>query len=95
MHTGAAAAAQRAARGLPPEPEYYVQNDNPRLRTFRLAPGVKVYGSQQMTGSPSLTRVTVDQLRAFVRTAKGKRTAFTMRKDSAGRVTVIAEYYLP
>ena len=42
--TGDEAAAEAAARGdeSPPPNDYYIVNDNPRLRTFRVRDGIEV-----------------------------------------------------
>ena len=97
LHTGAAAKAQQAARGLDTTPDYYVQNDNPLLRTFRVAPGVKVYGSQVLTGSPARKRISLNRLRAYLSSRPKGRTGppFTLVFDRRHRVVSIAEVYLP
>jgi hypothetical protein len=95
MHVGAEAAAQRARRGLEPA-DYYIQNDNPMLRTFRVRPGVKVYGSQHLTGSPARKPASLATLERYLRTTpKARRAPFTLRYDRQGRVVEIAEFYLP
>jgi hypothetical protein len=96
MYTGREAAAQRARRGLEPVPEYYIQNDNPKLRTFRVRSDVKVYGSQQLTGSPPRKPISLAALQRYVKTApKATRAPFTLKYDRQGRVVEIAEFYLP
>lgn len=98
MLTGAAAAAAKAAHGLDPHdgPDYYVQNDNPRLRTYRLSPSVTVLGSQQLTGSPTLKKVPLQRLLDHLRTRPAGSThpPFTLT-FRAGQVVTVTEQYLP
>jgi hypothetical protein len=95
--TGDKARAAKAAHGLDPNdgPDYYIQNDNPRLRTYALSSSVKVYGSQQLTGSPALRPVS---LQAFVKLVENRKasaqTPFTLM-FKGGKVIRITERYLP
>lgn len=97
LHTGKAAARQRAARGLDSTPDFYLQNDNPLLRTFRVAPDVRVYGSQLLTGSPARKPTTLARLRTFLASRPKGVTGppFTLVLDRNRRVVQITEMYLP
>jgi hypothetical protein len=93
--TGAAARAAAVARGLEPL-DFFVQNDNPRLRTFVVSPAVRVYGSQVLAGRPARTPITLARLQSFVQTRPGARgPVYSLRFDRSGRVSEIAEVYLP
>jgi len=93
--TGAAARAAAVARGLEPL-DFFVQNDNPRLRTFVVSPAVRVYGSQVLAGRPARTPITLARLQAFVQKRPGARgPVYSLRFDRSGRVSEIAEVYLP
>jgi hypothetical protein len=97
LYTGSAAAAERAKRGLAPDaPDFYIANDNPRLRTYRLAPGVVVRGSQLLTGSAEAKTVPLSTLRRHLeqRTQGSASVPFTLTFDRRGRVAVIEELYL-
>ena len=97
MLTGAAAARAKAAHGLDPSepPDYYIQNDNPRLRTYALARDVRVVGSQVLTGSPALKPVTLQRFVDHVRTRPAGATyppfVLTFAK---GKVVKITEQYV-
>jgi hypothetical protein len=97
LYTGSAAAAERAKRGLEPDvSDFYIANDNPRLRTYRVAPGVVVRGSQLLTGSPEAKTVPLSTLRRHLeqRTKGSSSVPFTLTFDRRGRVAVIEEMYL-
>jgi hypothetical protein len=97
LYTGSAAAAERAKRGLEPDvSDFYIANDNPRLRTYRVAPGVVVRGSQLLTGSPEAKTVPLSTLRRHLeqRTKGSSSVPFTLTFDRHGRVAVIEEMYL-
>jgi hypothetical protein len=97
LHTGSAAAAERAKRGLEPDAsDFYIANDNPRLRTYRVGPGVVVRGSQLLTGSAETKTVPLSTLRRYLaQQIKGSASVpFTLTFDRRGRVVVIEEMYL-
>jgi hypothetical protein len=97
LYTGPAAAAERAKRGLEPDvSDFYIANDNPRLRTYRVAPGVVVRGSQLLTGSAETKTVPLSTLRRHLeqRTQGSASVPFTLTFDRRGRVVVIEEMYL-
>ena len=95
--TGAAAAAAKAAHGIDPSepPDYYIQNDNRRLRTYALAANVQVYGSQVLTGSPAVKPVTLQKLVDHLRTRPAGSTypPFVLT-FSKGKVVKIVEQYV-
>jgi hypothetical protein len=95
--TGDAARASRAAHGLDPNdgPDYYIQNDNPRLRLLRVTGNVVVSGSQSLAGTPAQKPVTFQVLRSYVATHHTHRIpAFSLVYDDRGYVVRIAEVYL-
>jgi hypothetical protein len=98
MLTGKDAAAAKAARGIDPQepPDYYIQNDNPKLRTYRLAADVKVIGSQVLAGRPQPTPVPRQRLYDYLkqRPAGSAYPPFTLTFRH-GVVTTVAEVYLP
>jgi hypothetical protein len=97
LYTGSAAAAERAKRGLEPDaPDFFIANDNPRLRTYRVAPGVVVRGNQLLTGSAVTKTVPLSTLRRYLaqRTKGSSGVPFTLTFDRRGRVAVIEEMYL-
>jgi hypothetical protein len=98
MLTGRDAAAAKAARGIAAHepPDYYIQNNNPKLRTYRLAPDVKVLGSQALAGRPEPTPVTRQRLEDYLkqRPAGSAYPPFTLTIRH-GVVTTVAEVYLP
>ena len=98
--TGDAARSEAAKRGDEVDNDYYVVNDNTRLRTLVVADGATVSGDSSFNswagddGSGQRAR-TLDELARFVRTDQGRETLFDLRYDAQGRVTAIAERYLP
>lgn len=98
--TGEAARSEADKRGDEIENDYYVVNDNSRLRTLVVADGATVSGDSSFNswagdgGSGQRAR-TLDELARFVRTDQGRETLFDLRYDAQGRVTAIAERYLP
>jgi hypothetical protein len=97
--TGAAANAASAAHGgeSPVPNDYYIQNDNPRLRDLAIVDRATVVGSQQLTGSPGPNPSSLGALLAFV--DKGgpqvKATPFQLKYDRHGLVVRLQEQYLP
>ncbi|MDP3714223.1 MAG: hypothetical protein Q8R60_17250 [Mycobacteriales bacterium] len=98
--TGEAARREADKRGDEIENDYYVVNDNTRLRTLVVADGATVTGDSSFNswagdgGSGQRPR-TLDELARFVRTDQGRETLFDLRYDAQGRVTAVAERYLP
>ena len=66
--TGNAADAASAAHGgeSPVPNDYYIQNDNPRLREVVIADQATVIGSQHLTGSPGPNPSSLKALLTFV-----------------------------
>ena len=97
--TGKAADAASAAHGgeSPAPNDYYIQNDNPRLREVVVGDQARVIGSQQLTGSPGPNPSSLKALLSFVRNG-GPRlaaTPFHLTYDDNGIVTQVREQYLP
>lgn len=98
--TGEAARREATERGDEVESDYYVVNDNTRLRTLVVAAGATVRGDSSFNswagdgGSGQRAR-TLDELARFVRTDQGRETLFDLRYDAQGRVVAITERYLP
>lgn len=97
--TGKAADAASAAHGgeSPVPNDYYIQNDNPRLRDLVIVDQARVVGSQQLTGSPGPNPSSLKALLTFV--AKGgpqvRATPFRLRYNDNGLVIRVQEQYLP
>jgi hypothetical protein len=97
--TGKAADAASAAHGgeSPVPNDYYIQNDNPRLREVVIVDRAMVVGSQQLTGSPGPNPSSLKALLAFV--AKGgpqvAATPFHLTYNDNGLVVRVREQYLP
>ena len=94
----AADAASAAHGGESPVPnDYYIQNDNPRLRDLAIANQITVVGSQQLTGSPGPKPISLKALLTFV--DKGgplvAATPFHLTYNDHGLVTRIQEQYRP
>ena len=97
--TGKAADAASAAHGgeSPVPNDYYIQNDNPRLREVVIADQATVIGSQHLTGSPGPNPSSLKALLTFVHNG-GPRlaaTPFHLTYDDNGFVTQVREQYLP
>jgi hypothetical protein len=97
--TGKAADAASAAHGgeSPVPNDYYIQNDNPRLRDLVLADQATVIGSQQLTGSPGPNPSSLKALLTFVHNGgpQAAATPFHLTYDDNGFVTQVREQYLP
>lgn len=97
--TGAAADTASAAHGgeSPVPNDYYIQNDNPRLRDLVILDQATVVGSQQLTGSPGPNPSNLKALLTFV--AKGgpqvAATPFHLRYNDNGLVIGVREQYVP
>ena len=98
LNGDAADAASAAHGGESPVPnDYYIQNDNPRLRDLAIANQITVVGSQQLTGSPGPKPISLKALLTFV--DKGgplvAHTPFHLTYNDHGLVTRIEEQYRP
>jgi pyruvate/2-oxoglutarate dehydrogenase complex dihydrolipoamide acyltransferase (E2) component len=94
----AADAASAAHGGESPVPnDYYVQNDNPRLREVAIADQVKVIGSQQLTGSQGPKPTSLKALLTFVHNGGhlAAATPFHLTYNANGLVVRIQEQYIP
>ena len=90
--------ASAAHGGESPVPnDYYIQNDNPRLREVVIADQAKVIGSQQLTGSPGPNPSNLKALLTFIHNGGPlvAATPFHLRYDANGFVTRIQEQYIP
>ena len=95
--------AQKAAAAHGEEAfDYYVVNDNPKLRALTLASSVVVRGSIQLNGFAAKGEGSVD-LKVqplsvffdFLATSAGKKTAWNLVYGPGGTVTRIDEQYFP
>jgi hypothetical protein len=97
--TGKAADDAAAAHGgeSPAPNDYYIQNDNPRLREVVIGDQAKIIGSQQLTGSPGPNPSSLKALLGFVhhRGPQLAATPFHLTYDDNGFVTRVQEQYLP
>jgi hypothetical protein len=97
--TGKAADDASAAHGgeSPVPNDYYIQNDNPRLREVAIADQAKVIGSQQLTGSPGPNPSSLKALLTFVHNGGPQvaATPFRIRYNTNGLVVGVQEQYLP
>lgn len=98
--TGQAAEREAAERGEQAESGYYLVNESRRLRTLLVADGATVTGDSSFNswagdGGGGQRPRTLEELARFVRTEAGRETVFDLRYDARGRVTAIAERYLP
>jgi pyruvate/2-oxoglutarate dehydrogenase complex dihydrolipoamide acyltransferase (E2) component len=97
--TGAAADDASAAHGgeSPVPNDYYIQNDNPRLREVAIIDRATVVGSQQLTGSPGPNPSSLGALLAFVHNGGSQvaATPFHLRYNDNGLVVRVQEQYVP
>lgn len=95
------AAADAAKRNGDEESDYYVVNDNPKLRTLQVRRDAVVTGdiafnSWAGDGQNSGAKPrTLDELVEFVATDQGEQTLFDLRYDRDGFVTAVTERYVP
>ena len=94
MLGGAEAQAAAAAAGDEINNDYYVVNDNPRVRTYRLSAEVVVWGDIGFGHPGNPQRVTADEWRRFVATQQGRQTLFHFDLED-GAVVGIEEQYRP
>ena len=98
LNGDAADAASAAHGGESPVPnDYYIQNDNPRLRDLAIANQITVVGSQQLTGSPGPKPISLKALLTFVHNGGPQvaATPFHLTYNDNGLVTRIEEQYVP
>jgi hypothetical protein len=97
--TGKAADDASAAHGgeSPVPNDYYIQNDNPRLREVAVVDQAKVIGSQQLTGSPGPNPSNLKALLTFVHNGGPQvaATPFHLKYDANGLVVRVQEQYVP
>ena len=97
--TGKAADDASAAHGgeSPVPNDYYIQNDNPRLREVVIGDQARVIGSQQLTGSPGPNPSSLKALLTFVHNGGPQvaHTPFHLTYDDNGFVTRVREQYIP
>jgi hypothetical protein len=90
--------ASAAHGGESPVPnDYYIQNDNPRLREVAIADQVKVIGSQQLTGSPGPKPTSLKALLTFIHNGGplAAATPFHLTYNANGLVVRVQEQYIP
>jgi hypothetical protein len=97
--TGKAADDASAAHGgeSPVPNDYYIQNDNPRLREVAVVDRATVVGSQQLTGSPGPNPSNLGALLTFVHNggAQVAATPFHLTYNANGLVVRVQEQYRP
>ena len=97
--TGKAADTASAAHGgeSPVPNDYYIQNDNPRLREVVIHDQATVIGSQQLTGSPGPNPSSLKALLTFVHNGgpQAAATPFHLTYNANGLVVRIQEQYIP
>ena len=97
--TGEAADDASAAHGgeSPVPNDFYIQNDNPRLRDLAIVDQAKVIGSQQLTGSPGPNPSNLKALLTFVHKGGSRvaATPFHLTYNDNGLVVRVQEQYLP
>jgi len=97
--TGPAAGAASAAHGgeSPVPNDYYIQNDNPRLRDVPVRDDVTVVGSITLTGSPAAKPVSLQALLSLVTRlgSSDQSPPFNLRYDAQGQVSRVQEMYVP
>ncbi|MCW2607817.1 MAG: hypothetical protein JWO60_2510, partial [Frankiales bacterium] len=94
MLDGQAAAEAAAAHGDPLDTDYYLVDDNPTTRTYRVPAGAVVWGSIGLSRQVEPVRVSQQRWREFVQTDLGRRTLFHLDVED-GAVVGIEEQYLP
>ena len=98
LNGDAADAASAAHGGESPVPnDYYIQNDNPRLREVAVGDQAKVIGSQLLTGSPGPNPSSLKALLTFIHNGGPlvAATPFHLTYNDNGLVTRIEEQYVP
>jgi hypothetical protein len=97
--TGKAADDASAAHGgeSPVPNDFYIQNDNPRLREVAVGDQVKVIGSQLLTGSPGPNPSSLKALLTYVDNGGPQvaHTPFHLTYNANGLVVRVQEQYVP
>lgn len=97
--TGKAADDASAAHGgeSPVPNDYYIQNDNPRLREVAIVDQATVVGSQQLTGSPGPNPSNLKALLTFLSDGgpRAAATPFHLKYNANGLVVRVQEQYVP
>ena len=95
MLSGAEAAAAAAAAGADVSNDYFLRNDNPAVRTYRVSPIAVVWGNSAMLHKePGAQLTTLARWEQFVATPAAKDTLFHFEIND-GAVTGIEEQYRP
>lgn len=95
MLTGAEAAEEYAQDGLEPL-DWYVRNDNPRLREYDVVQDVEVVASQLLGGAPEPRKIDLSGLGRYLdEHDTNDYPLFELERDGQGQVLRIAEVYLP
>jgi hypothetical protein len=94
MLGGAEAEAAAAAAHADFSNDYFLVNDNPLLRHYRIAPDAVVWGSIGLTGRPDPDRSDLAAWTVFVETPQGKQTLFHFDVEG-DQVVGIEEQYRP
>jgi len=94
MLSGVEAERAAAAHGGEVSNDYFLVNDNPRLRRYDVRPDAIVWGSIGMVGQPDAKRVTLAAWYRFLATDAGKHTLFHLTVQD-GAVVGIEEQYQP
>lgn len=99
--TGKEAEAAAARNNEEVTNDYYVVNDNPRLRTLLVRGDARIVGDSSFngfagdgTGAGQKPR-TLDELLRFVATEQGRQTFFDLTYDAQGRVRSVVERFVP
>jgi pyruvate/2-oxoglutarate dehydrogenase complex dihydrolipoamide acyltransferase (E2) component len=90
--------ASAAHGGESPVPnDFYIQNDNPRLREVAVGDQVKVIGSQLLTGSPGPNPSSLKALLTYVDNGGPQvaHTPFHLTYNANGLVVRVQEQYVP
>ena len=94
MLGGAEADAAARARGQEVSNDYFLVNDNPKLRRYEFSDQVIVWGSIGLTGAVDHRQVSVEKLVTFLLTPRGRSTLFHLDVER-GVVVAIEEQYRP
>jgi hypothetical protein len=92
--TGEAAREEAERRGQEANNDYFITNDNRRLRDRVVAGNATATGSQILTGQPQPTPVSLQQVYDFVRAHPGQLAVY-LHYDDDNEVVKIDEVYFP
>ena len=92
--TGKSARKEAKRRGQEVNNDYFIVNDNSRLRDRVVAANATATGSQILTGQPQSTPVSLEQVYDFVRAHPGQLAVY-LNYDAAREVVKIDEVYFP